>query len=154
MPANSPSEVKIPWFGARKVAVELAARLQALEKEHASLRAKAEKTGALSIIELEKKKSDLQKGIVDLVAKTKQFRVAAQTEEDEFSKKLAGIRTAIVETEELSLLQEAGVYRYRHPLTDAVQYESRLAVIEVRIKDMAKHEGGAIQCAVRLAAAL
>ena len=26
-------------------------------------------------------------------------------------------------TEDLALLQEVGIYRYRHPLTDAVAYE-------------------------------
>lgn len=118
-----------------------------MQKDYASLRAKAEKTGALSVIELEKKKSDLQRDIVDLAAKTKQFRAMAQSEESELNKKLADMRTAIVETEELSILQEVGIYRYRHPLTDAVQYESKLAVLESRIKEMAKKDGGAILCA-------
>lgn len=57
---------------------------------------------------------------------------------------LTAIRAKIVETSELSLLQEAGVYKYRHPLTDAVAYQQALTVIEDRIKAAVKKDGGAV----------
>lgn len=47
-------------------------------------------------------------------------------------------------TEDLALLQEVGVYRYRHPLTDAVAYEKRLAEIENEMKAMTREDGGAV----------
>lgn len=58
---------------------------------------------------------------------------------------LAEIRKAIVVTNDLALLQEAGVYEYRHPLTDVVAYEQRLEQLESRIKDMTRKDGGAVQ---------
>ena len=47
-------------------------------------------------------------------------------------------------TEETGLLQESGVYKYRHPLGEAVKYERRLGDIESQIKEMTKRDGGAI----------
>jgi hypothetical protein len=44
----------------------------------------------------------------------------------------------IVQTEETALLQEVGVYEYRHPLSDAVAYKERLAQVKAQIKEMAK----------------
>jgi hypothetical protein len=41
----------------------------------------------------------------------------------------------LVETRETAILQEAGVYEYRHPLDDAVAYKARLAGVQARIKD-------------------
>lgn len=148
MSDGSDSGVKIPWLGARKVARELTERLRVLEAEHASLRKKVEKLGMMDVLELEDRKTGLQKEILDLAAKLKQFRAAAETNEAELKGKLAELRKSIVETEELALLQEAGIYQYRHPLADTVQFESRLAQIESRIKGMAKKDGGAILSAV------
>jgi hypothetical protein len=46
---------------------------------------------------------------------------------------LAEIQKAIVATEDVALLQEAGVCKYRHPLSDAVAYEQKLAAIQAPI---------------------
>lgn len=43
-------------------------------------------------------------------------------------------RLDIVETREMALLQEAGIYEYRHPLEDAVTYQSALKELKDRIK--------------------
>jgi hypothetical protein len=59
-------------------------------------------------------------------------------------KQYADIRRSIVETEDLILLQEVGIYKYRHPLTDAVAYEKQLAGIDDDIKTMVKKDGGAV----------
>lgn len=50
----------------------------------------------------------------------------------------------IVATDDLTLLQEAGIYHYRHPLTDVVAYEKALADIEAKTKAMVKKDGGAV----------
>ena len=51
----------------------------------------------------------------------------------------------IVETRETALLQEVGIYDYRHPLTDAVAYEKALDRLQDAIKAAArKEDGGAI----------
>ncbi|MEV4275129.1 hypothetical protein [Actinoplanes xinjiangensis] len=49
--------------------------------------------------------------------------------------------------EEAALLQEAGVYQYRHPLSDAVAYQAAVAGVQDLIKSMAKADGGAVHAA-------
>ena len=44
----------------------------------------------------------------------------------------------LVETRETVVLQEAGIYQYRHPLDDAIAYKARLAGVQARIKDAVK----------------
>lgn len=52
----------------------------------------------------------------------------------------------LVETRDLALLQEVGVYEYAHPLDDALAYKDALADLKQRIKDFAK--GNAVSCHV------
>ncbi len=44
----------------------------------------------------------------------------------------------LVETRETAILQEVGIYQYRHPLDDAVAYKAKLAGVQARIKDAVK----------------
>src|SRR6185437_6684434 len=44
----------------------------------------------------------------------------------------------LVETRETVLLQEVGIYQYRHPLDDALAYKARLSAVQAQIKDTAK----------------
>src|SRR5690349_5122027 len=57
-------------------------------------------------------------------------QMAAATEQ------LRELRTQVVATDEVAALQEAGIYEYRHPLQDAVAYQSRLADIKDTLKAM------------------
>jgi small-conductance mechanosensitive channel len=50
----------------------------------------------------------------------------------------AQLSQQVVETRETAILQEAGIYQYRHPLDDAVEYKVKLAVVRARIKDAVK----------------
>ncbi len=54
------------------------------------------------------------------------------------------MRSRIVATEEVEVLQEVGVYEYRHPLDDAIAFQSELKRIQGQIKEMAKANGGAV----------
>ena len=65
----------------------------------------------------------------------------------ELSRQLEEVRRKIVITEDLALLQEAGIYKYRHPLTEAVAYQAALAKIEDQIKAMVRKDGGAVLAA-------
>jgi hypothetical protein len=56
----------------------------------------------------------------------------------------AELARQLVETRESVILQEVGIYQYRHPLTDAVAYKAKLAGVQARIKDAAK-AGNAVQ---------
>jgi hypothetical protein len=52
---------------------------------------------------------------------------------------LQEIRTQIVETQEIALLQEAGIYEYRHRLADSVAYKASLERLKDAIKVSAKN---------------
>jgi ribosomal protein S26/cytochrome c556 len=54
------------------------------------------------------------------------------------------VRRTVVETREIALLQEAGIYEYRHPLSDVVAYEKALDRLQDAIKAAVKKDGGAI----------
>jgi len=73
-------------------------------------------------------------------------------ERDQLQAEIAGLRgdvarlraeqavlsSQLIETREIVILQEAGVYQYRHPLDDALAYKARLAGLRARIKDAVK----------------
>jgi hypothetical protein len=54
----------------------------------------------------------------------------------------------VVETSSLALLQEIGIYQYRHRLQDAAAYKKSLDDLFARIREMAKVDGGAVQSGV------
>lgn len=145
------SESNIPFFGARKFAREQLARNEELLAEITALKQRLSELGHFTTLELEAKKAalatDVERMAQQQVARTK-ADVERQAEAADMlaraSAELAEVRKQIVETEETALLQEAGVYRYRHPLTDAVAYRQRLNDIEQRIKAFMKNEGSAI----------
>lgn len=147
MTTYSGSELQIPWFGARKMVRALNQSLQIIAKERDEMRQHLERLGAMSNVELEKLREKAKGELKELISQSERTRIAALEEEQGSKDRLAEIRRTIVATDELTLLQEAGVYRYRHPLTDAVQFESRLAFIDGQIKEMVKKDGGAILAA-------
>ncbi|MBY8884968.1 DUF4041 domain-containing protein [Streptomyces sp. PTM05] len=57
--------------------------------------------------------------------------------------RLAELRAQVVTTDEVALLQEVGIYAYRHQLQDALAYRSRLESLQARIKTLAR-EGNAV----------
>jgi hypothetical protein len=91
-----------------------------LEEENAELR---EALAAIGAVEREQLRSDVE-------ALTQQ-RAALEAE-------LAAARSEIVATREEAILQEVGIYRYRHPLDSAVGYKARLSEVQESIKAMAR----------------
>lgn len=162
----------IPWFGARKMACKLAAEVQELQVQRDAarnqlerigamaselvtevkrLRAQREITlkqleslGALSVVQLGERRVQLETEIAAQAARFARERANAAEVLSAVAKQLTAARQSIVATEDLALLQEVGIYKYRHPLTDAVAYEKRLATIEDNINAMAKKDGGAV----------
>lgn len=59
-------------------------------------------------------------------------------EEEDLRNQLAHARAGIVETEEIALLQEAGIFQYSHPLDTAVAYKELLARVRADTKTMVK----------------
>nr|WP_239096847.1 DUF4041 domain-containing protein [Streptomyces sp. SID11385] len=64
-------------------------------------------------------------------------RSTAEAEEAE--RRLATARSALVVTDDLALLQEAGLYEYRHPLADAVAYKGELDRLKDRYKTLTRN---------------
>lgn len=150
----------VPVFGARKKAKELAAQVN-------ELREQLDRLGGLTVLELESKRDALQ---VEITHQREQLetekseaaraaeeqaaeasaalsaQLAAATEEKAaLEEKLASLKEEIVVTEEVALLQEAGVYEYNHPLEDSVEYQDALKGIREQIKAMTKRDGGAVK---------
>jgi hypothetical protein len=132
---NAPRE--IPWFGARKVARELAIEVD-------ELRQKIDKLGLLSQFELDQRREALEREIAEQQSRIEQERQQAVQAINSHKAQLAELRKAIVVTEDVAMLQEAGVYHYRHPLSDAVAYQKELEEIEAEIKEMTRKDGGAV----------
>lgn len=152
--------VSVPVFGARKKAKELAAQVN-------ELREQLDRLGGLTVLELESKRDALQ---VEITHQREQLetekseatraveeqaaeanaalsaQLAAATEEKAaLNERLTSLKEEIVVTEEVELLQEAGVYEYNHPLEDSVEYQDALKGIREQIKAMTKRDGGAVK---------
>ena len=137
----------IPLFGARKMARELLAEVDTLRAQCDQSRETLARLGALSVLQLEATRAGLEREIVEQAARLERGRADAAEALRAASTQLDEARKALVVTEELALLQEVGIYRYRHPLTDAVAYQRELDAMEERIKAMARKDGGAVLAA-------
>jgi hypothetical protein len=155
----------IPWFGARKMARKLAAERDeacrklerisvmghALVAEVKKLRAEREialkqlqEIGALPVVQLEFRKLELEREIAEQAGILEGEKAEAAAALGTARKQLKEAHKSIVMTDEFALLQEVGIYQYRHPLTDVVAYQGALADIEDKLKTMAKKDGGAV----------
>jgi hypothetical protein len=128
-PPVAPGEAKgrgVPIFGARK-------RAQELEDENAWLRQQLATLGALDHIELVRRREELTR---------QRDEVANQVEAKR--QDLDQLTVDIVAASDLAVLQEVGVYQYRHPLENAEQYKAARERISEQIKAMAR-DGQAIE---------
>ena len=166
------SKLAIPWLGARKVARKLAAEVgdlrsqrdaaqdqlerigamgRQLVAEVKKLRAEREATrrfldslGAGPVLQLEGRRLELEQELFELRNIVSREKSEAATALESAKRQLQEARQLIVATEDTALLQEVGVYRYRHPLTDVVAYEKALTETEAAIKSMTTKDGGAV----------
>jgi hypothetical protein len=163
----------IPFFGARAIARQLASEVEKLKVERDTAQAKAqelttiaqnlvadskaiqaehqkalrqlEAIGGLSIVEIDDQRRVLQTDVDALKAQLVQERAEIEIAQRSLKAQTDEALRTIVETRETALLQEVGIYDYRHPLTDAVAYEKALDRLQDAIKAAArKKDGGAI----------
>lgn len=146
--AAGPEVEKIPLFRARTRAREFAQELQRLREQHARL-------GVLDVVELERRRQELDEELTQqsarLVRERDQAKASLEAElaearrqRHQLTQELAALRQQIVVSSDEALLQEAGVYEYRHPLTDSVAYQAELARLREAIKAMTRKDGGAV----------
>lgn len=140
--SNIPS--KIPFFGARKFAQQQLKEIDDLRAKLAEATRQLNRLGAFTLVELEAKAAAAREAVA-----AQEKRLAAEKEEAKLTlqlllQRVEEVRRSIVATEDVALLQEAGIYRYHHPLSDAVAYRAELERIESQVKEMAKKDGGAV----------
>lgn len=161
-------DVSIPWLLARGHAKKLRTALieksdqldrimvmsQQLVVEVKSLRAQQkiafqqlEELGALSVTQLEIKRHTLEKEIAHRLNEFELEKADTVETLNGLKRKVKEAHHSLVSTDDLALLQDVGVYQYRHPLSDAVAYQNVLEKIDDQIKQMVKKDGGAIQAA-------
>ncbi len=160
--AEPPDEEKVGLFGARQ-------RVKDLNAEVATLRAELSRLGLLDVVELEQRcqqlgtdiqareaqlAADLQAHGARLQDLTNQqvAQSAAQVADltgqvQALNVRLAELQTQVAVTQEQAILQEVGIYQYRHPLSDAPAYQAELARLSDAVKAMAARDGGAIEAA-------
>jgi hypothetical protein len=115
-----------------------------LEAQCAVLRQQLKDTGALTIIELEERRHQLEETIASQTAGLAQQKAKAEADATALEGQIEALRETLVATEETALLQEVGVYEYRHPLADAVAYRRQLDDISSDVKAMCRKDGGAV----------
>ena len=145
IPPDNQLPPSVPWFGARKLATALLTETQNLRAQRDEMQKQLETLGILSVVQLEARRARLQREIAEQASRLEQERSAAATAVQALQTQFEEVRKSIVDTEEAALLQEVGVYQYRHPLTDTVAYTTALAAIEDKIKAMIRKDGGAVQ---------
>ena len=118
---------KVPLFGTRAYAKRQSQELADALAENRRLRAHLASLGGLETTELQRLRD----------------QYAAQVTEQQML--LDSLRAQVIQTSEEALLQEIGIYEYRHPLSDAVAYRDALKHLQGEIKDMARRDGGAIE---------
>ncbi|MGV9679789.1 DUF4041 domain-containing protein [Nocardia sp. NPDC003482] len=114
-------------FGTRAYAKRQSRELADALAEVHRLRTQLASVGGLDIAELQLRREQLTAQVA-----TEQAR-------------LDSLRTQIINTQDEQVLQEIGIYQYRHPLSDVVAYRAELDRLQREIKYAAARDGGAIE---------
>lgn len=156
---DSDSQVKIPFLGARRRARELAHELAVLKR-------RSEELGLLSAVELQEHRDALAADVDAQQARLRDERAAAEAvmrqeaeqhrasldqqsaetrrQLAETEARLQELQAVVTVTEEVALLQEVGVFEYRHPLSDSIEYQAELKRLKDQTRVMTHKDGGAI----------
>jgi Meiotically up-regulated gene 113/Domain of unknown function (DUF4041) len=102
------------------------------EQQAAAVREGAEKRAAGLLAQAEGQATTLRADVQQELRQT-------QSQLDDLRARLDQTQEQVVQTEEVALLQEAGIYEYRHPLADAVAYKPKLAELKDQIKNSVRN---------------
>src|SRR5262245_28817564 len=112
------------------LAWKLLLKVRVVRAERDEAKTQLKTLGVLPVVQLESKRLELERQIAEQSERLSREKSEAATALVSARKLLEEARKSIVGTEDLALLQEVGIYRYRHPLTDAVAYEKALAQVQ------------------------
>jgi hypothetical protein len=113
---------------------------KALEAENAELRAAL---AALGATEREQLLADIERLALEREALSQDLA----RRRSEAEQALRTLENRLVHTEETVMLQEVGIYEYRHPLDDAVAYRRAIDELKDRVKTMAKSKQAVVGAA-------
>ncbi|MFD4598416.1 DUF4041 domain-containing protein [Streptomyces sp. NPDC058464] len=126
-------------------AAQVAGLVRQVEAEAAALRERATAEAAEEAQGILKDARETAKEILGdarrAAKETERVRKEAERHRADVSvaeRRLAELQAQIVNTDEIAMLQEAGVYAYRHALHDAIAYRSRLDSLQNEIKTLAR----------------
>ncbi len=142
---------KLPLVGVRAFARGLQADNARQAAEIAEYRDELERTGALDVAELSIERAalttEIQAQRQQLAEKHEQARRDRQATVSQLEGEIAQLTERVAILAEDEVLQEIGIYRYRHPLDSAVGYKAQIDELRQQIKSMAKADGGAVTAA-------
>ncbi|MFF3751412.1 DUF4041 domain-containing protein [Streptomyces sp. NPDC002018] len=161
-PPAAPSSRKRGWFGRRRRpetseleelrawisqahgadAAQVAGLVQRTRQEAAVLLTQAQEQAEAIVEEARRAVKDIKndaKQVAKDAEKTRKETERQRSEIYQAESRLTELRAQIVTTDETVLLQQAGIYAYRHQLHDAVAYRSRLDSLKAEIKDLARN---------------
>jgi hypothetical protein len=110
-------------------------RVEQLEAENANLQQWVEYLKGADAVQLAAQVQEYRSQVS--AAEQQVFQARAQLAA--VQNQLGEVRAQIVVTEEQALLQEVGIYQYRHPLDDAVAYKGKLAEVKDALKALVKN---------------
>lgn len=129
---------------------QLQAALSMAEADNAFLREQVQQLGALDAVQLAAETATRRLTLAQQQGHADRRLHTARQELEVVTRDIAAaqadlvlLRESLIVTDEEAVLQEAGIYRYSHPLDDAVAYKARLANLKDNIKAMVR-DGGAV----------
>lgn len=128
-----------------RIKKEIAGLDQEKERRRARIEADLQASTEQVTRGLERSKAALEKEIARLETEERRRSVLADSEARRLEGRLDELRARVVVSEDLAVLQEAGVYEYSHPLDDSVAYKAALAKLKDRTKTMNRKDGGAVE---------
>lgn len=118
---------KVPLFGARAHAKRQSQELSDALSDNQRLREQLASCGGLEIVEFQRRRAQLMTEIADYEAQ------------------LDALRKQVIVTQQEQVLQEIGIYEFRHPLADSTTHRGSIKYLQNQIKEMARPDGGAIE---------
>ena len=123
---------------ARRRVRELASEIEGLRAELDELRRENDQWRTMPAVQMQIDLEDLERQIQSLRESREKSAADFEAEVASYEQRLTDLKEQVVTTEDAAILQEVGVYDYRHPLDDSVAYKSELASLKDKIKTQAR----------------